>query len=449
MRAAAAAGLSWFGEKPYDAESALTPGNRRGRESQYNQHFNQDLDMSLLRIYCSLREAPLRCQWALAGGREAVTGEGPLAQLPQRAERVQLVLPAAAVLIARARLPQSAKRRAGSVLAYAVEDEIAGDPDSNQVSWLGAAGDADVLAIVDRQGLKAWQDALTVAGIRGYEVHCETLMLPQMQGEWSLAWNGHEGFVRTSGFEGATTDSGDADTPPLSLRLMLDDAKTRGEAPASVAIYTTAPDAAPEIDAWQRALGVALRLAGEWDWRTAPADAGVSLAQERARWRLPADTPARLRPAAWIVGAALAVHALGLVVDWTRLASEQRSLRTRMEARFRSAFPDAVAVADPALQMRRKLADARHAAGQPDSGDFLPMITHVAAALKQLPPGGLRIASYESGRMTLELAGVNEAAVRRIVTRLHQSGLQVDRGAAAAPAAARAGAAVIITVRAS
>jgi len=406
--------------------------------------------MSLLRIYCSLREAPQRCQWALIGdGRDALVGEGPLAQLPQRAERVQLVLPAAEVLITRARLPQSARRRAGSVLAYAVEDEVLGDPDANQVSWLGSAADTDVLAVADQQGLKAWHDALDAAGIRGYEVHCETLLLPWIKGEWSLAWNGREGFVRSAELEGAATDCGDPASPPLSLRLMLDDAKTRGEAPAAIAVYATAPDAPLEIEAWQRALGVALRLAEPWDWRTAPAEAGVSLAQERARWRLPPGTLARLRPAAWIVGTALAVHALALVVDWTRLASEQRSLRTRMESRFRASFPEAVAVADPALQMRRKLAEARHAVGQPDSGDFLPMITNVAAALKQVPPGGLRIASYESGRMTLEITGVEDTAVRRIVAQLLQSGLQVDKGAGAAPASARSGGAVVITVHAS
>jgi general secretion pathway protein L len=407
--------------------------------------------MSLLRIHASLREAPQRCEWALVGdSREPLVGEGPLAQLPQRAARVQLVLPAAEVLITRARLPQSARRRTGSVLAYAVEDETLGDPDANQVSWLGSAADADVLAVVDRQGLRAWQDALAAAGIRGYEVHCEALMLPWVQGEWSLAWNGHEGYMRTAEFECSTMDRGDAASPPLSLRLMLDEAKTRGEAPASIAVYATDAGSPPEIEAWQRALGVALRLAGAWDWRTAPAEAGVSLAQERARWQLPPDTLARLRPAAWIIGAALAVHALALVVDWSRLASEQRSLRARMESRFRAAFPEAVAVADPALQMRRKLAEARHAAGQPDGGDFLPMITNVATALKQLPPGGLRVASYESGRMTLELAGVDDAALRRILAHLAQSGLQVDQGAAAAPGASRRGSgAVVITVRAS
>lgn len=403
--------------------------------------------MSLLRIYCSLREAPQRCQWALVGdGRDPVVGEGPLAQLPQRAERVQLVLPAAEVLITRARLPQSARRRSGSVLAYAVEEEIVGDPESNQVSWLGSAGDADVLAVADRQGLEAWHDALDAAGIHGYEVHCETLMLPWLAGEWSLAWNGREGYVRVSEFEGTTTDCGDPGSPPLSLRLMLDEAKTRGEAPTSIAVHATAPDSPLEIEAWQRALGVALRLAEPWDWRTAPPDAGVSLVQERTRWRLPSGTLARLRPAVWIVGAALVVHAVALVADWTRLAGEQRSLRTRMESRFRGAFPEALAVADPALQMRRKLAEARHAVGQPDSGDFLPMITNVAAALKQLPPGALRIASYESGRMTLELAGVDDAAIRRIVAHLLQSGLQVDKGAAAARSGAGS---AVITVRSS
>ena len=409
--------------------------------------------MSLLRIFGSLSGPPQQCQWALiSDGRDPVTGQGSLAQLPQRAERVQLVLPAAEVLITRAKLPQSAKRHTGSVLAFAVEEETLGDPDANQVSWLGSAPDADVLAVADRQGLKAWHDALEALGITGYEVHCETLMLPLEAGEWSLAWDGREGYVRTSEIEGGATDCGDAGNPPMSLRLMLDEAKARIEAPRTIALYplTNAAEAAsnapPDLDAWQRKLGVALRLAKPWDWRRASADAGVSLVQERRRWRLAPGTLQRLRPAAWLVALAFAVHVLALVADWTRLAGEQRSLRTQMEARFRTAFPDAVAVADPALQMRRKLTEARHATGQPDSGDFLPMIEKVATALKEVPAGALRIASYESGRMTVELSAVDEGGVRRITARLQQAGLQVDT----APAGTRgASSTVVLTVRSS
>ena len=389
--------------------------------------------MSLLRIHGSLRDTALNCRWALLdGGRIRAAGEGRLADLPQRAERVQLVVPAAEVLIARTRLPAAAKRRSGPVLAFAVEDEIAGEPDASHVSRLGSAGDADVLAIVDRPGLARWRDGLARAGIRAYELHGETLLLPWRPGEWSLAWDGREGFVRNGELEGAATDCGDRSTPPLALRLLLD---TPGAArPDCLAVHVTTPEAAPDIASWQRSLGIACRLAGPWDWRTALPESGLALARETQSWRALAGVAARLRPAAWIAAGALALHAVALVADWALLAGEQRDLRRQMEARFRAAVPDAVAVADPALQMRRKLAEARHAAGIADSGDFLPLIERLAAGLNGLPARSVRVASYESGRITLELAGVEEPVLRRVAERLRDAGLTVDVPSAAARA---------------
>ena len=65
-----------------------------------------------------------------------------------------------------------------------------------------------------------------------------------------------------------------------------------------------------------------------------------------------------------------------LVGEWALLANERRSLQAQMEQRFRSAFPEAVAVANAPLQMRRQLAQARHAAGQIDPGDFPSLLAH-------------------------------------------------------------------------
>ena len=76
--------------------------------------------------------------------------------------------------------------------------------------------------------------------------------------------------------------------------------------------------------------------------------------------------------------------------------------------------------------MRRKLTEARRAANQPDDGDFAAMIGKVAAGLKELPAGTLRTLSYESGRMTLDLAIGDETLVRRISERLAQTGLRVE-----------------------
>jgi general secretion pathway protein L len=369
--------------------------------------------MSLLRIYAPLGDGPSRCEWALIEGLQSVRGEGTLAELPRGAHRIQLVIPAAQVLITRAKLPPGARRRDARLLAFAVEEATAAEPEANQVSRLGA----DAVAVLDRKGLERWRDALEAAGLRAYEVHSEILLLPRASGEWSLAWNGAEGFVRSGEFEGAATDAGDPATPPLSLRLMLEQAR-----PDAIAVYGTSPDLA----AWQRELGIPMRAGGAWDWRAAPEQAGISLAQERRRWRVTPAAAASLRRAGWIAGAALALHGAALLADWMILGGEQRAVRAQMEARFRSAFPDAVAVADPALQMRRQLALARHRAALPDGGDFAPMIAKVALGLKELPPGALRTVSYESGRMTLELAATEDAELRRIAARLARTGLIVD-----------------------
>ena len=364
--------------------------------------------MSLLRIYAPLGEAPV------------------LPELPRGTDRIQLVIPAAQVLITRAKLPRGARRRAGSMLAFAVEEATAAEPEASQVTWLGTSDGTDLLAVMDKRGLERWREALEAAGVRSHEVRAETLLLPLAGGEWSLAWDGAEGFVRSGEFEGAATDGGDRASPPLSLRMLLEEAGTRGARPEAIAVYTIAPGAAPDLAAWQAELGTPLREAGAWDWRTAPDQAGVSLAPARRRWRMGFAALASLRPAAWIAGAALALHGAALVGDWALLSGEQRGLRAQMEARFRSAFPDAVAVADPALQMRRQLAIARHRAGLPDGGDFAPMIEKVALGLKALPAGGLRTVSYESGRMILDLGAIDEPILRRTAAQLSQAGLHVQ-----------------------
>lgn len=383
--------------------------------------------MKLLRIRASLSGPSATCYWSTLDSKAGATsGESPLAQLPSGVDGVELIVPAAQVLITRAQLPASRRRTSASLLAYAVEERIASDVELNQVIRLGAVGDEQVLAVVDRQGLTTWRDALAAVGIRDYAVRCETLLLPRQPQAWSLAWNGHEGFVRTGELEGSATDGGDRQTPPLALRLLLDEARQRQQAPAFITLHPLAIGAEPDLTAWQQSLAIDIRRAPEWDWRTAAPEASANLQPQRAVWRPAAETIGRLRSAGRIMLLALCIHSIGLVADWARLSTAQQDLRQQMESHFRQAFPDAVAVADPALQMRRKLAEARHLAGRPDAGDFPVMLDQVAAALSDLPPGALRVLSYEGDRITLELAAEQTAAAPRLVARLVQAGLRAE-----------------------
>lgn len=383
--------------------------------------------MSVLRIFCPLAAPPASCAWVLFDDHAgAQPGEGTLAQLPQGAAQVQLVLAASQVLLARTQLPPASRRRSAALLAYAAEERLASDPDANQVSRLGQVDDDDVLAVISRQLLQSWRDALDAVGIRIDGVYCETLLLPLQDGEWSLAWNGQDGFVRTGEFEGGVTDCGDRLTPPLALQLLLAEARARDAVPVSIALHPATPAAQPDLDAWERSLGIDVRLASPDDWRMAPATTGARLDRERRPWHPSPAALARWRRVGWILLVALVLHSTALLVDRVQLAVEQQQLRQQMEARFRALFPTAVAVADPVLQTRRQLAQTRHVANQPDDGDFPQMLGKVVAALAGMPAAELHALSYEDGRMTLEFIAPGDPLVRQLEARLTQAGFALD-----------------------
>ncbi len=392
--------------------------------------------LAILRIRIDLGAEAQRCEWVLLdGGRQIFAGAGLLTALPEHDGHVELVLRASDVLITRRQLPFAARRQSGALLAYAVEDMTAGDPQANQVSWLGAdAAGMNSLAVLDKAALQRWRSALAAVGINRFELLCETLLLPWTEGTWSVAWGcevegerSHgEGFVRTGQAEGGATDCGDEQSPPLSLELLLTQARAAATAPASIALYTCHPDQKPDLAAWSKTLGLVVHYGGHWSWASISDSAGPALVQQRQRWHLLAGMLPRLRPAFGLLTMALLLQGLALIVDQIGLGSEQRELRAQMEARFRGLFPEAVAVVDPVLQMRRQLTTQRQRAGVADGSDFLPLLELVALATRDQPVGVVRKLSWENGRMSLEFSGVTESAVPLLLSRLREAGLRAD-----------------------
>jgi len=383
--------------------------------------------MSVLRIYMPLAGPTERCEWALIeDGKLPVGGEGLLTDLPRHATGTELIVPATDVLLARTSLPPGLKKPSGQVLAFALEEKTATEPDTNLVIHLGSADDDAAMAVIDKTAMARWHEALAAVGIAAYDVYCETLMLPLQDDGWSVFWNGQQGFVRTARFEGGATDRGSRSTPPVSLSLMLESSRRNATPPGKITVYPSTSDAAPDATQWHHQLGVPVTVGAPLDWRMNATNAESRLIRTQRRWNTDRALWARLRPAAWIILTAFSVHLLASGLDWMLLAGSQRSLRNDMETRFRALFPDSVAVVDPALQMRRKLTEARHAAGLADSTDFLPLLEKATPALKSLPSEALRIMTYEQGRLTIELRAPDAGAIQRLINDLQRAGLVVD-----------------------
>lgn len=71
-----------------------------------------------------------------------------------------------------------------------------------------------------------------------------------------------------------------------------------------------------------------------------------------------------------LAASVILINALGLNIEWWRLKHEANSLRAGMTQTFKATYPKEPVTADQVGQMRGKIAQAQHAAGQPSSDDF-------------------------------------------------------------------------------
>ena len=327
-------------------------------------------------------------------------GEGLIGELP-RAQRVTAVVAASRVLLTAAKLPARGARRVRSALAYAIEDQLTSDPESvHAVAGPALPDGRQSIAVVDRAWLRTLLAALESAGMQPQSVTVETCVAPRARGEWSVVLREGAGFVRTGDASGVPLDgASDGAAPPL-LRLALEHAQSAGSAPKKIVVRS---DAALDLQVWERELGVPCEAARPWRAWHASGRPVIELLQGEfapksgvlALWP-------RLRPAAILVAAAVTLEIVGVLAHWGALRYEKAQLEARMSDQFRAAFPQAQAIVDPALQMRRNLAAARTAAGMAQESDFLPLLAHASR-----PSAGagwkVKTVGYDAGRLTLDV----------------------------------------------
>jgi len=369
-------------------------------------------------------EPPLR--WALGKGGRVESGVARLAETP-RAEETCLVLPVARVAFVRAALPPGPAAKLAKLAPFAIEDAIVSDPEEIHATVLDDVRDGDrLVAVIDRAWLDSVLAELATHGIRPARAIVESALAAGAQGAWTVVWTGAGGFAALGGIEAIALDVSLDGRPPLSLKLAADERRRHGDAPKAVRILLGGGADAPDTGRWAESLHVPVAVVGRWvpeEIDAAAADCPNLLPGAGAGWS-GRDLLARFKSAAILAVGILAFHGALSLADWARLAIEARGLRGDMDAAFRKAFPDAKAVVDPALQMRRNVADLRRAAGEPDASDFVPVLAKLAPALAAagLRPQSLR---YERGELALDLAVTPDDTRERVASRLQVPGLRV------------------------
>jgi general secretion pathway protein L len=334
-----------------------------------------------LRIFVPAAERPgpsQRLAWMLfdARGELRRDGNSTFAEMPGAAE-IEAILPVERVLFARLKLPRVSAATIRELLPFAVEDRLVADPAHIHAVAGGknAAGET-LVAVVDREWLRAWLDAMEQAGHRVTAAYCESTLLAGGKDDWHVVLGKSRGMLVDDEGAGASFDRGP--DLPLAVRVALDEASARNARPSSVRVHYEAGETLPDLAHWSSEAGVPFSAGTAWEQlvQGQPAPGTIDLLQgDLARRRTTARIP---RAAAWLGVVIVAAQLAFSAFDAWRLTSERNRLESRREAIFREAFPEAKAVVDPDLQMARNLDEMKRARGLAAGDDFLAQLTRVA-----------------------------------------------------------------------
>ncbi|MEO5694223.1 MAG: type II secretion system protein GspL [Usitatibacter sp.] len=353
-----------------------------------------------LRVFLPATDRPedsARFAWKLFDARRELLRDDvtALADIP-RAGEVEAVIPAERVLLARLKLPKVNASTIRELLPYAVEEKLLADPTHiHAVAGSRNTRGETVVAVVDRNWLRAMLDALARVGLRPTSAWSESALLAGGHGDWHVVWGPSRGMLVDDEGVAATFDHSQA--LPLAVRLAIDEATQRGERPEKVRVHTAENAPAPDLAAWSAQTSVAFERGTLWETLAAgePAAGSINMLQGEfaprsatSGWKIP-------RAALWLAGA-IALLQLGFTAfDTWRLERERTVLEAQREAIFRAAFPEARVVVDPDLQMARNLAELKRARGQAAGDEFLVGMTQAA----RVSPNGVRSVEFTNGKL--------------------------------------------------
>jgi general secretion pathway protein L len=359
--------------------------------------------------------AGLDCPYALVSNGGAVEREGAsplpgLGEFVAKAARVVLVVAASDVTMLRVQAPPMSAARLKAALPNLVEDQLMTDP-AECVVVAGAESEGlRTVAVVDRAWLDILARGVTSLGAHHVAAVPAQLCLPWQEGVVTAAVTEHGGDIdlalRLSEQNGIGLpiwpEQGHAaaqDVIEAMLAVVPNSSITLYVPQAAVPSYQEAAARAPDVDAqgaertvnvyadnWSRWIGGA--QSSSLDLMSGLAGAARGQALDWRRWRWPVA----------LAAAALTINIIGLNVEWLRMKREATALRASLTQIYKTAFPRDPVIVDPVVQMKQKIAAAKHNSGQAAPDDFTTLTAAFGEAWNEvLQQGGRKPAAAIAG----------------------------------------------------
>jgi general secretion pathway protein L len=369
--------------------------------------------------------------WLLADGEgrplSAVqTGSLAMAAAGAGGRRVAVLAPANQALYTSAELPQGGAARAPQVIAYALEEQLIADVESQHFAVGRIAAHAPTpVAVVARATMDAWLRELAAAALRPDLLVVDSTLLPRFSGYAVALLEGE--LLTISDAKGVTTT---LSAPPGGFAAALEVALGEQSGTTALLFHATPLD-------WQRrggeveavrpkvvSLKVQLLSSGVLPWLAAQLHSAspINLLQgEYAQRGTSAVHWQRWRLAAVLAGALLTVH---VGVQAYRLWSLKRTERD-LDASTAQLVAPALGALGPAgggtlrARLERALSGAASAG---DAAGLLPAMQVLAQAMGPVTGARLEALNFRDGALQLKVHAGDAQSLERIIQSLRAAG---------------------------
>lgn len=346
---------------------------------------------------------------------------------------LRLVVPGEALLLTRLAYLPAERRLLHRTAPYALEERLLTDVDELHVA-LGVTADGEVAAaVLSRQWLDRWLGALESETQEVASIVPEPLLLAVAEGEWALhidAANSPAASAAEDAKQAVRNERWIARLPgergfalePAAARLALAAAVAAHGAPQRLLLSGVAMEAAARLQLpGPLAALLAPGRGPDFRGRTPPAvEIRVGRYVRRLPWR-------RWRREWRGVVGALAIAVVlqfgAAAFEHGQLRQQNLALRQEMERLYREVIPRG-AIADPEVQLRRRLTDLVAA----EQSRFIPLLAQAGAVLADTVDVELQAIQFSAAhrQLRLGLAAPSFDAVEEVRARMVEQGVDAE-----------------------
>lgn len=354
------------------------------------------------------REQHLTASGVLAGPAE-------LAQLSNRAARceVSIYLAGQAIRLIQLTLPAGARKHLERVVPFALEEDVSSDIEQLHFAWPpGSKDEALPVAIVDRDCLQFWRQALRDADIDSDAIYPDIFMLPWQPGQWQLATFGDDIVVRTGQWQGFSVER--------ELFSVLQDSLTSEyEMPQAIVVHGDIDWPQPPAPIEHSEQEIPLAAA-------AGASGGINLLQGQFRGRRKRQSKQLpWRPLAVAAAVLVAVVFGGEIIRYAQLSGQVSALREQTEQAYRQAFPNDTRIVNLRTQLKRHLDEVAPGAERDSIIRLLAQLEPVFSALPELKVSLMR---YQDKQLRMQILADNFQQFEQFQQQAEALQLSVQQG---------------------